>query len=55
MNSQITSKFAAFGVALMLNLVLLGGVGYVFDSEAQRSTGTLALAQAWAPTQAGEV
>jgi hypothetical protein len=33
MNSQISSKFAAFAVALMLNSLIIGGVAYLFDTQ----------------------
>jgi len=45
MTNQITSKLAAFGVALLVNSFLLGGVAYLFNTEAQASTQTLTLAQ----------
>jgi hypothetical protein len=52
MNNQITSKIAALGVALLMNSFLLGGVAYVFNTEAQLNTQTLSLADASAPAQA---
>ncbi len=55
MNNQITSKFVALGAALLLNVVLLGGVAYLFNSEAQLSTQTLSLAQATTPAQTAAV
>jgi hypothetical protein len=53
MNTQITSKFAALGVAMLMNSFLLGGVAYVFNSEAHVGTQTLSLAQIGAPVQTG--
>jgi hypothetical protein len=52
MNNQITSKIAALGVALLMNSFLLGGVAYVFNTEAQLNTQTLSLADASPPAQA---
>jgi len=51
MNSTITSKFAALGVALLMNSFLLGGVAYLFNSEAQANTPVISVAQVLAPTQ----
>ncbi len=51
MNNQITSKLAALGVAMLMNSFLLGGVAYVFNSEAQLNTQNLSLAQTGAPAQ----
>ncbi len=45
MNNTVTSKIAALGVALLMNSFLLGGVAYVFNSEAQADTQALTLAQ----------
>ena len=53
MNNQITSKLAALGVALLMNSFLLGGVAYVFNSEAQVDTQNLSLAQIASPVQTG--
>jgi hypothetical protein len=33
MNSQISTKLAAFAVALMLNSLIIGGVAYLFDTQ----------------------
>jgi hypothetical protein len=38
MNTQISSKLAALGVALMMNSVMLGGVAYLFNSQVQPHT-----------------
>jgi hypothetical protein len=51
MNHTVTSKLAALGVALLMNSFLLGGVAYVFNSEAQANTTVLSVAQVSAPTQ----
>ena len=52
MNNQITSKVAALGVALLMNSFLLGGVAYVFNTEAHLDAQTLSLADTSAPAQA---
>jgi hypothetical protein len=36
MNSQISTKLAAFAVALMLNSLIIGGVAYLFDTQLDR-------------------
>jgi hypothetical protein len=51
MNNQITSKIAALGVAVLMNTFLLGGVAYLFNTEAQLNTQTLSLADNGAATQ----
>jgi hypothetical protein len=55
MNHTVTSKLAALGVALMMNSFLLGGVAYLFNSEAQANIPVLSVAQASAPTQTDAV
>jgi hypothetical protein len=37
MNTQISSKFAALAVALMLNAVIVGATGYLFSSWFQNA------------------
>jgi hypothetical protein len=34
MTTQISSKFAALGMALMLNVAMMGAIGYVFNAQA---------------------
>jgi Mn2+/Fe2+ NRAMP family transporter len=50
MNNTVTSKLAALGVALLMNSFLLGGVAYVFNSEAQADTQAFTLAQSMDPS-----
>jgi hypothetical protein len=50
MNTQISSKFAALAVALMMNSLIIGGVAYLFNSPLQAHTSVVALVQAGAPT-----
>jgi hypothetical protein len=33
MNTSISTKFAALGLALMVNAVILGGVAYLFNAQ----------------------
>jgi len=33
MNSKISSKLAALGMALMMNGLILGGIAYLFNGE----------------------
>ena len=58
MNTQISTKLTALAVALMMNSIILGGVAYVFNTQAQQHT-FLSLAHnatAWAPSHtAGSV
>jgi hypothetical protein len=51
MNTQISSKLAALAVALMMNSLIIGGVGYLFNSQVQQHARVPSLAQC-APTTA---
>ncbi len=55
MNTQISSKFAALAVALMMNSLIIGGVAYLFNSPLQTHTAVAALVQASTPTSNGGV
>jgi hypothetical protein len=33
MYSKISTKFAALGMALMMNAFILGGIAYLFDAQ----------------------
>ena len=50
MNTQISSKFAALAVALMMNSLIIGGVAYAFNSQLQQHTPVTSLAQTTTPT-----
>jgi hypothetical protein len=50
MNTQISSKFAALAVALMMNSLIIGGVAYLFNGPVHAHTAVVALVQAGAPT-----
>jgi hypothetical protein len=45
MNTQISSKLTAFAIALMLNTVILCGVGFLFNAQAHANSETISLAQ----------
>jgi hypothetical protein len=51
MNNTLTAKFAALGVALLMNSFLLGGVAYLFNNEAQANTPVISVVQLAATTQ----
>ena len=44
MNTQISNKLVALGVALVMNSLLLGGVAYMFNSQAHQHTTMVSLA-----------
>jgi hypothetical protein len=46
MNAQLTSKVIALTAALTLNSLILVGMAYVFDSESQQQSFTIASARA---------
>jgi len=33
MTTQISSKLAALGVALMMNILMIGGIAYLFNAQ----------------------
>jgi hypothetical protein len=37
MNTQISTKLAALGVALMLNGLMIGGIAYLFNAQSHQS------------------
>jgi hypothetical protein len=45
MNTQISSKFAALAVALMMNGLIIGGVAYLFNSSLHTHTAVAGLVQ----------
>jgi hypothetical protein len=49
MNTQISSKFAALAVALMMNSLIIGGIAYLFNSPLQAHTAVVALVQISTP------
>jgi hypothetical protein len=55
MNTQISVKFAAIAVALMMNSLLIVGVAYLFNAPTHQPTTVLALTQTVASTSVGAV
>jgi hypothetical protein len=53
MNTQITSKITALAVALMMNALIMVGVGYLFDGQSHPQASMIALAST-AVQSAGE-
>jgi hypothetical protein len=49
MNTQISSKFAALAVALMMNSLIIGGVAYLFSGQLHQHSTVLSIAQVNAP------
>ena len=49
MNTQISSKFAAFAVALMMNSLIIGSVAYLFDGRIQTRDTAASLDRVQAP------
>jgi hypothetical protein len=47
MNTRISSKLAAFAIALMMNTLLIGGVSYLFSSQVSQAAMVVAHV-AWA-------
>jgi hypothetical protein len=53
MNTQISSKFAALVVALMMNSLIIGAVAYLFNGPQHQTTVMVAEVSASVPTNAG--
>jgi len=49
MNTQISSKFAALAVALMMNSLIIGGVAYLFNGPMHSHTAVAGLVQSSVP------
>jgi len=45
MNTQISSKFAALAVALMMNSLIIGGVAYLFNGPLHPHTAVVGQSQ----------
>ena len=45
MNTRLSSKLAALAVALMMNSLIIGGVGYLFDAQTQPHPSVLTFAK----------
>jgi hypothetical protein len=48
-NTQISSKFAALAVALMMNSLIIGGIASLFSGAIKQHTAVAGLVQAGAP------
>jgi hypothetical protein len=48
MNTSISTKLAALGLALMVNTVIMGGIGYLFNAQLQAPTSVMSLVSATA-------
>jgi hypothetical protein len=44
MTTQISTKLAALAVALMMNTLIIGGVGYLFNSQLPQHAAVTSLA-----------
>jgi hypothetical protein len=55
MNTQISSKFAALAVALMLNAVIVGATAYLFSTRFQQNAEVTTIECAKAMTAFGVV
>ena len=45
MNTQISTKFAALAVALMMNSLIIGGIAYLFSGPSRQHTAVMSVAQ----------
>jgi len=55
MNTQISTKFAALAVALMMNSLIIGGIAYLFNGPLHQHTTVLSVANAAVATLSGTV
>jgi hypothetical protein len=55
MNTSISTKLAALGLALMVNSLIMGGMAYLFNAQLQQPAAVFSLAGASAPSVAGSV
>jgi hypothetical protein len=49
MNTSISTKLAALGLALAVNTVIMGGMAYLFNAQLQQPTAIVSLASVAAP------
>jgi hypothetical protein len=45
MNTEMSSKFEALAIALMINSLIFGGVNYLFNGQLHQRTARVSLAQ----------
>jgi hypothetical protein len=38
MTTQISAKFAALGIALIMNFAMIGGIAYLFNAHANQNS-----------------
>jgi hypothetical protein len=50
MNTSISTKLAALGLALAVNSVIMGGMAYLFNAQLQQPTTVVSLAAVAAPS-----
>jgi hypothetical protein len=55
MNTQISTKFAALAVALMMNSLIIGGIAYLFNGQLHQHMAVLSVAQATVTSFSGAV
>lgn len=55
MKTEISTKLAALGVALIMNSAIIGGVAYLFNSQLHQGAPVISLAQAAGHTAAAAV
>ena len=55
MHTQISTKFAALAVALMMNSLIIGGIAYLFNGPLHQHTTVLSVASAAVATMRGAV
>jgi hypothetical protein len=55
MNTSITTKLAALGLALIFNSVIMGGVAILFNARLQQPAAVFSLANTSAPGAIGSV
>jgi hypothetical protein len=53
MTTQISTKLAALAVALMMNTLIIGGVGYLFNSQLPQHAAFTSLAHTAVSTSHG--
>jgi|SRR5579862_3573088 hypothetical protein len=53
MNTQITSKLAAFAAALMMSTLIMGGVAYLLEGRIQQPSLSVAIAGVTSPSAHG--
>jgi len=55
MNTSISTKLAALGLALMVNSVIMGGMAFLFNAQLQQPAAVFSLAATGAPSATGLV